>query len=103
MIAVSESATKESVLFKQMFDRCVEETITEAQVQRVLAPVLAMIRAGVFSQPWYKRTFWLHKRIRGIKAVESEQGNVHIARKAETNWYGVLNESNGARSTATNQ
>ncbi len=47
----------QGAVLKYIFDRCAEESITDEQVARVLAPVLAMIRAGAFDRPgsWKRR------------------------------------------------
>ncbi len=42
-------------IIRQVFDQYAEESITEEDVQRVLSPVVAMIRAGCFDRP---RRFW---------------------------------------------
>ncbi len=38
------------VTLQRMIKRCAEDMITDEQVARVLAPVLAMIQAGKFDQ-----------------------------------------------------
>jgi hypothetical protein len=48
---------------KQVFDGYIEDTITEEQVQRVLAPVLRLIRDGAFG-----RSRWFPGRGSGGKA-----------------------------------
>ena len=42
-------------VLKQIFDKYAEETHTDEQVQRVLAPVLKMIAEGEFDKPWWYR------------------------------------------------
>jgi len=45
---------------KQVFDEHAEETITEEQLQRVLAPVERMINAGCFnSEPKRRSLCWI--------------------------------------------
>jgi len=52
---------------KQIFDQVAEETISEEQVQRVLAPVLARIHAGEFGRP--RRFAWLWQPVAAVAAV----------------------------------
>lgn len=63
MTTVVRGTTTEDALLRSVFDYCLSETITDEQVQRVLAPVLAMIWAGAFDRPWYERVFFLGQRI----------------------------------------
>ncbi|MDR1291820.1 MAG: hypothetical protein LBJ91_00270 [Clostridiales Family XIII bacterium] len=46
-------------VLRQMLDRYADEAVTDEQVARVLAPVLAMIRAGRFDRPRGGRYSWL--------------------------------------------
>ena len=48
-------------LFKMIFDRYAEETITEEQIQRILAPVIVMIFQGRFDKSFWMRYDWLLK------------------------------------------
>ncbi len=52
---LTEEGLQNAVIFSQILCMCEEETVTEEQVQRVLAPVLALIQAGVFDRPRWKR------------------------------------------------
>jgi hypothetical protein len=58
---IGENPAEISVM-KQLFDQYEKDTITEEQIQRVLAPVLQMIREGKFSR---RRRF---QRVRKIGA-----------------------------------
>jgi hypothetical protein len=67
---------------KQIFDRYAEESVTEEQVARVLAPVLAMIRAGRFDRPKGERYEWLIKPLIAGIAVATLIITVAIAQPA---------------------
>ena len=58
--------TKTSVL-KQIFDKYIEDTITEEQINRVLEPVLKLIREGAFDRP---RRFFCGGRKEKSRPVE---------------------------------
>ncbi len=51
---LDKSASEKSALVA-FFEKSAEDTITDKQVDRVLAPVLAMIHAGVFDRFKYRR------------------------------------------------
>ena len=53
--SIEATALSSKEVFKAVFDKYVTEHITEEQVQRVLAPVIAMIKAGLFDVPKSKR------------------------------------------------
>jgi len=42
-------------MLKQILDEYAEETISDEQIERVLAPVIRMIEAGCFNRPKPKR------------------------------------------------
>jgi hypothetical protein len=48
---------EDRIAFRQILEQQVEETITDEQVQRVLAPVLERIRNGEFDRPRRRRRF----------------------------------------------
>jgi hypothetical protein len=62
----SNQSGKKSVL-KQVFDRYVEDTISDEQMNRVLEPVLRLIREGAFDRP---RGFFYGGRRRKPRPVE---------------------------------
>ena len=62
------TALKVPVL-KEIFDRYAEDTITEEQVQRVLAPVLRMIREGRFDKLRKRRFSWRENPVISVIAV----------------------------------
>ena len=56
----SESANKTTI--KKVFDGYAEDTISEEQVQRVLAPILKLIREGYFDRPRGFLGIWKRKK-----------------------------------------
>gem|GEM_PF-5629041 len=48
----------EAPVLKLVFDKYLEDSITEEQVQRILEPVLKMILEGRFDRPPRLRVFW---------------------------------------------
>ena len=52
---------KGTSVLKQVFDGYIEDTVTDEQVQRVLEPVLRLIRDGAFNRP--RRIFGQGSRI----------------------------------------
>ena len=58
---------KPSVM-KQIFDKYIDETITDEQIIRVLEPVIRLIRKGAFSRP--RRLFGLGGK-RSSRPVDS--------------------------------
>ena len=53
---------------KQIFERCADESISSEEMDRVLEPVLALIRAGVYDRPRRK-----HRLGRLIKLLAQGQ------------------------------
>jgi len=51
--------TQEDLVFRQILQRHAEETITDEQVKRLLAPVKNMINAGYFDKPKRRNFSWL--------------------------------------------
>jgi len=54
-----------SATMKQVFDRYIEDSITEEQIRRILEPVLRRIREGAFDRPrniFYK-IYMFQKRV----------------------------------------
>ena len=47
---MKNSGAKTTVM-KQVFDKYIEDTITDEQVNRVLEPIIRLIRQGAFSRP----------------------------------------------------
>ena len=54
---------------RNVFDLYAEYSITEEQVERVLAPVIKMIQDGKFDKPRQKHFTWLFKSMMSIIAV----------------------------------
>jgi len=54
-------------VLKQVFDKYVEDTITEEQINRVLEPVVRLIREGAFDRP---RRFLCGGRMKKSRPVE---------------------------------
>jgi len=56
-------------VLKQIFDRYVEDTISDEQLRRVLEPVLRMIDEGEFDRPRLHRYEWLLKPLAIVMIV----------------------------------
>lgn len=63
IIYITKKKTPKTTVLKEIFERYVEDTITEEQVQRVLEPVIRMIREGKFDKP-LRNHFW--RTVKGL-------------------------------------
>jgi len=63
-----ETERKNISALKQVFDKYIEDTVTDEQVEKVLKPVLRLIRSGAFSRP--RRLFGFGGRAKA-RPVES--------------------------------
>jgi len=57
--------SSEKPVLKQIFDKYVEDSITDEQLFRILEPVLKRIREGAFDRPRgiFGRSFLFQKRV----------------------------------------
>ena len=68
-------------VLKEIFDRYAEETITDEQLQRVLAPVLKMIQDQKFKKSRWRRYSWLMKPVVSVVAVVAIIAIVAVTQK----------------------
>ena len=68
-IAVVQKESPKPSVLKEILDRYAEDTVTDEQVQRVLLPVLKMIRERKFDKPPRRRFSWLIAPLLSMAAV----------------------------------